>query len=211
MSPRWRMTSRLLQEQRSPGSYSGRKDWMVGILPPNKVFTALCTSRFGSEKCGSWPVCHGTAWKHQETASSHWGGGMTSVAVGNIPDLRVLFREKLRPTFFWLPSQLRFTLAMVLSPARYGSWKLNLQKYDYSCLAGRPDGKDWQESNSVCQPFPTADGLGGGKLQNQTFFRYTPVSNWVPGGWQGDSGPGGKSAGGAGPACLCYQGSLLNP
>ena len=110
---------------------------------------------------------------------------------------------------------------MVRSQARYMLLQLKPSVHDYFHLAGRPDGKDWQESNSVCQPFSTSDGLCRGELQkmktdllcllkvssSQSASRFT--EKWVSGGGQGDRGPGGESAGGAGPACLCYQGSLL--
>ena len=71
------------------------------------------------------------------------------------------FREKLQPTFFWLPFPLLSTLAMARWQARYvpRTWA-----FDHSDLAGRPHGKYWQEPYSVCQPLPTPDGLCWGEI-----------------------------------------------
>ena len=121
MSPRWKMTSRLLQEQRSPGSCSGRKDWMVGNFAFNPCFH--CSSHFQVWELKVWQLTS-LPWNCQEVSRD------CKQLLGKRYDMVcfwehawVLFREKLRPTFFWLPSQLRFTLAMALSQARYASWK----------------------------------------------------------------------------------------
>ena len=145
MSRRWKMTSRLLQEQRSRGSYSGRKDWMVGncafnqprhspfITFPGLGAKSVAADQFAMELPGSikrlQAVIGEEVWddiwlKRFLDESPFQGEVATNILLASISTALHLGNGP-------------------ITGQVWSSWNLNPQKYDYSHLAGRPDGKDW--------------------------------------------------------------------